>query len=301
MSDKSYLVQQASNNVLDLIKDLKEDGQANLPNDLALSRTLEVSRTTVRTVINHLEEAGIISKTGSQKTIKRKPKPADYFDISDQVASKEVLIENYFLSLISNGHLHPGDRFSELELAKQSHCNTITVREFLIRFSHTGLIQKRPRAQWQMVEFDEDFANELIDFRRILEMNSITNLLEQPMERPVWAELQQLLVDHKELEPHMAERFHEFPKLDERLHLAIQSCSENRFIKQFFQVVSFVCHYHYQWAQHDERERNTVALHEHIDLLNKLLARDIHGAIMSLETHLNTARATLLRSSQNLN
>jgi DNA-binding GntR family transcriptional regulator len=187
-----------------------------------------------------------------------------------------------------------------LDLSKKSGCITITVREFLNRFSHTGLIQKKPREKWQMVEFDEAFARELIDFRSLLEMNSITHLLEQGDDHPIWAELQQLLLDHKELQPHMETRFREFSKLDERLHLAIQSSTDNRFTKQFFNTVSFVCHYHYQWGQHDEKERNSIALAQHIDLLNKLLSRDIRGSILSLETHLNTARTTLLRSSQNL-
>ena len=300
MSKKSFLIQKSSNSVLDLIKDTLDKDEISLPNDLALSRTLEVSRTTVRTVIEHLEKEGIVDKVGARKNIIRAPLDSDYFDISNQSASKEIEFENFFLSLLASGQLHPGDRFSELDLAKKSGCTTLTVREFLNRFAHTGLIQKTPRAQWQMVKFDEAFATELIDFRRMLEMSSITQLLELPDEHPIWEELQQLLTDHKQLQPRMDESFRDFSKLDERLHRAIQSCTENRFVEQFFKTVSYICHYHYQWGQHDEKERNTVALEEHVDLLNKLLARDIRGSIMSLETHLNSAKTTLLRSSQNL-
>lgn len=298
MTSLSYLVQKATNESLALIVENYAQNKK-LPNDLALSKALGVSRTTVRNVIDQLSEIGVIKKNGPAKEILRKPKKNDYFDISNEPSSKEELIEKYFLDRINTGQLLPGDRFSELDLAKRSACNTITVREFLIKFSHTGLIQKDPRAQWQMVEFDVRFARELAEFRRILEMNSLTKVLERPDDDPVWLELQQLLEEHKILRGNPA-RYQELAPLDRRLHLAIQGSSENRFIRQFFDIVSFVCHYHYQWDKSDERERNVIAIDEHIDLLTKLLAKDISGAITSLDKHLDTSRKTLMRSAHGL-
>jgi len=299
MATMSYLVQQTTNLMLDLVKKAHKE-KSPLPNDLSLSRQLDVSRTTVRTVIDYLCDEGILERDGSKKKILRKPKVADYFDISDAPSSKEEQFETYFLSLIKTGNLQPGDRFSELDLAKRSGCITITVREFLIKFAHTGLIQKKPRAQWQMVEFDEDFARELVSFRKILEMTSIRSLLERPDDDPVWKELEILLKEHKSLRKKINPRYNDFPDLDSRLHRTIQSCANNRFVNQFFDIVTFVCHYHYQWDKSDEKERNAVAVDEHIDLLSKLLSRDISGAIMSLEAHLNTAQKTLMRSAHGL-
>ncbi|MEH6605505.1 MAG: GntR family transcriptional regulator [Pseudomonadales bacterium] len=298
MSKLSYLVQKATNETLDIIVN-NYPGTKLLPNDLSLSKSLGVSRTTVRNVLDQLQSVDIIEKAGTSKKILRKPRKTDYFDLRNEPSSKEELIETFFLDLINTGKLLPGDMFSELDLAKRSGCNTITVREFLIKFSRIGLIKKNPRAQWQMVEFDEKFARELVDFRRILEMSSLSKLLEKTDDDPVWDELQQLLTDHRELLRN-PERFQDLPHLDRRLHLAIQSSADNRFIRQFFDIVSFVCHYHYQWQKGDEQERNMVAVEEHIDLITKLLAKDIRGSIMSLENHLNTSRKTLMRSAHGL-
>ncbi|MEH6550586.1 MAG: GntR family transcriptional regulator [Pseudomonadales bacterium] len=298
MSKLSYLVQKATNETLDIIVN-NYPGTKLLPNDLSLSKSLGVSRTTVRNVLDQLQSVDIIEKAGTAKKILRKPRKTDYFDLRNEPSSKEELIETFFLDLINTGKLLPGDMFSELDLAKRSGCNTITVREFLIKFSRIGLIKKNPRAQWQMVEFDEKFARELVDFRRILEMSSLSKLLEKTDDDPVWDELQQLLTDHRELLRN-PERFQDLPHLDRRLHLAIQSSADNRFIRQFFDIVSFVCHYHYQWQKGDEQERNMVAVEEHIDLITKLLAKDIRGSIMSLENHLNTSRKTLMRSAHGL-
>lgn len=299
MSELSYLLQQSTNKLLDLIKDAAP-GSSQLPNDFALSRDLGISRTTVRTAITHLCDQGILKREGNLKIVLRAPKPTDYFDISNEPSTKEEQFEKYFLSLISSGKLMPGDRFSELDLAKKSNCITITVREFLIKFAHTGLIKKNPRAQWQMVEFDVQFAEELISFRKILEMASIRALLERPTDDPVWGELSDLLAEHKALLADIDNKFNDFPALDARLHRLIQSASGNRFINQFFNIVTFICHYHYQWDKSDEKERNAIAVSEHIDLLNNLLSRDIAGSVMSLEKHLNTAQRTLMRSAHGL-
>ena len=299
MTELSYLIQSTVNKTLELVEK-SLSGNTPLPNDLALSKALHVSRTTIRTVIDYLCQQGILKREASHKRIIRAPEPHDYFDISNEPSSKEEQFEKFFLSLIHTGKLHPGDKFSELDLAKKSNCITITVREFLIKFSRTGLIQKKPRAQWQMVEFDAAFARELVFFRKILEMTSIRALLTRAPEDPVWGDLASLLNEHLEILEDMDARYNEFPALDARLHRLIQNCSGNRFIEQFYEIVKFVCHYHYQWDKADEKERNTVAAQEHVDLIRKLLSRDFSGSIMSLETHLESAKATLMRSANGL-
>lgn len=295
----SYLIQDTVNKTLDIIRDESSTLDSAL-RDNTLAKRLDVSRTSIRTAINLIQEMGILEIKNGSKIILRQPQTDDYYDTSNTASSKEEIIEQYFLRLINRGELLPGEKFSELELAKGSGCNTITVREFLIKFSRFGLIEKKPRAKWQMVEFDEKFASELIEFRRILEMNSITKLLSRPPSDPVWNKLSDLLRRHNEVLADVDRRYMEFSELDRSLHLIIQEASENRFFMQFFNVVSLICHYHYQWDRRDEYERNVTALHEHIDILTELLAHNTTGVIQALEVHLGTARKTLLNSAHGL-
>jgi DNA-binding GntR family transcriptional regulator len=69
---------------------------------------------------------------------------------------------------------------------------------------------------------------------------------------------------------------------------------------QFFEVISLICHYHYQWNNDDELERNKVALEEHVAIITHLLAHNTSGVLAAMETHLNTAKETLLRSALTL-
>ncbi|WNC68218.1 GntR family transcriptional regulator [Thalassotalea nanhaiensis] len=294
VSNKTYLFKKSINSMLKLIVDLT-DGQNVMPNDIELTRLLGISRTTVRACVEHLCDSGIVKRDGADKVVLRQPNTKDYFDIENKNSTKDEQIEKYFLNLINTGQLLPGDRFSELSLAKNSGCTTITVREFLIKFSNYGLIEKIPRGRWVMVTFDEEFARELISFREMVEMKAITELLKLPKNHSTWLELQELLHKHQEVRKDMENRYQEFPDLDRALHLIIQNCAKNRFTKQFFDIVSFVCHYHYQWDKTGELERFTVAIDEHIDLLNNLITHNNAGAIMSMEKHLNSAESTLLR------
>jgi DNA-binding GntR family transcriptional regulator len=280
--------------MLQHIADLPSE-QDIMANDIELTKLLSISRTTVRACVEHLCDIGLIKRDGPNKLVLRKISPNDFYDIKDKNSTKDVQIEKYFLDLINTGKLLPGDRFSELSLAKNSDCTTITVREFLIKFSNNGLIEKIPRGRWRMVKFDEDFARELVSFRQMVEMRAITELLKVPKDNPIWKELEEILVQHQAVSADMENRYLEFPDLDKALHYAIKKSSNNRFTNQFYDIVSFVCHYHYQWDKTGELERFTTAINEHIDILNNLVTHNTAGAIMSMERHLQSAETTLLR------
>jgi len=280
--------------MLKLIDDLPE-GDNIMANDIELTKLLSISRTTVRACVEYLCEQGVVKRDGPNKIVLRQPNTDDYFDIKDKNSSKDVQIEKYFLNLINTGQLLPGDRFSELSLAKNSDCTTITVREFLIKFANNGLIEKIPRGRWKMVKFDEDFARELVSFRQMVEMKAITELLKFPKDNPIWTELNELLVKHQDVRADIENRYLEFPDLDKALHHKIKKSNQNRFTNQFYDIVSFVCHYHYQWDKTGELERFTNAIDEHIEILNNLVTHNTAGAILSMEKHLDSAEKTLLR------
>lgn len=291
---KTYLFKHSINRMLEHIQQLPEDTKT-MANDIELTRLLNISRTTVRTCVEHLIENGIIARQGARKVVLRQPESEDFFDIQNTSASKDQQIENYFLNLINTGQLQPGDRFSELSLARDSGCTTISVREFLIKFSNNGLIKKNPRGRWQMVEFDEDFARELISFREMVEMHALNNLLNIPRDDKIWQELAELLDKHLVVKADIKNLYQSFPDLDKEMHFKIRERSQNRFTNQFYDIVSFICHYHYQWDKQGELERFTVAIDEHIDFLNNLVAGNSARAILSMKKHLESAEKTLMR------
>ena len=76
--------------------------------------------------------------------------------------------------------------------------------------------------------------------------------------------------DHLDLLDDIERRFHDFSALDSRFHRLINSAAPNRFIDSFYDIITLIFHYHYQWNKKDERKRNEVAIHEHLTYMDAL-------------------------------
>ena len=77
----------------------------------------------------------------------------------------------------------------------------------------------------------------------------------------------------------------------------ISSAVPNRFIDSFYEIITVIFHYHYQWNKHDERVRNEAAIGEHLTYIDALLSRNVAMVELACRAHLASARDTLLRST----
>ncbi|TKB29925.1 MAG: GntR family transcriptional regulator, partial [Mesorhizobium sp.] len=102
------------------------------------------------------------------------------------------------------------------------------------------------------------------EIREMFELRSAAAFAALPEDSPVWADLDRLEDEHQRLAREIAVRFSEFSELDERFHRLIHRASHNRFIVDFYDVIAMIFHYHYQWNKAQERERNEVAVQEHL-------------------------------------
>ena len=108
--------------------------------------------------------------------------------------------------------------------------------------------------------------------------------------------LAQLIARHEQLGSVMPTHHKDFPALDRDFHAFLMGQLDNRFAQGFFDLVSLVFHYHYQWDKSQEMVRNEYAVHEHLDILRALARRDVTGAREAMRIHLNSARSTLLQA-----
>ena len=194
------------------------------------------------------------------------------------------------------GDLKPGSAINTLELGRQFGVSTTGVREFLNRFARFGLIERRPNARWVFKGFTEDFALELFDIRELFELRSALAFANLPRSSPLWARLAAIRTEHERLLADIDTRFHDFSDLDNRFHRLVHDASHNRFIEDFYDVIAFIFHYHYQWNKTLEKQRNRVAIGEHLDYIDALLSRDPARVELACRRHLTSARQTLLAS-----
>lgn len=290
MAKQNTVFKDAFNRCLGLIE--KAD---RLPSEPELGSQLGVSRTTVRAILARLEEIGLIEWSKRRKVVLRKPSRSDHFP-AEETDSLSEIIERSFMRRILAGGAEPGMQINELELAREIGTGTTSVREFLIRFSRFGLIEKRPNSHWVLKGFTPEFALELTEVREMFELRSAAAFAHLPAEHHAWAELEAIAALHREILSDVENRYREFSALDERFHLLVHKASKNRFIVDFYDIIAIVFHYHYQWNKTNARQRNARALEEHLAYIQALQSRDPARIDEACRRHLKSARETLLQS-----
>lgn len=279
------------NRALDLI--CTTGTSSELPTEVALSQKWSVSRTTVRGILNRLQETGIIEWSGRTKRILRKPRADEYYP-DDETASNADRLPSLFMDYIFAGELNSGAILNESELAKYFDVSSTVVREFLIRFSRFGLIEKKPNRHWVLIGFTREFADELFTVRELFERQAFQHFLDirKADHRKVLA----LKSDHALMLKNIKRDFMLFPRLDEEFHRIWIDGFGNRFVQDFFELISLVFHYHYRWNKVDEMERNRDAIKQHLRIIAAFEAEHFDDANALFQEHLTHAKETLVAS-----
>ncbi|MFN3279014.1 MAG: FCD domain-containing protein [Paracoccus hibiscisoli] len=291
MTRDNRLFKAQVNRLLTLIED---QGDAALGSEAGLAASLEASRTTVRAVLSHLHDRGVIAWDGRDKRLLRAPEPGDFFD-TDQTRSTQDLIRDRFLEWVLQGDVAPGTVLNETRLARQFDLPLAGLREFLIRFEPFGLIEKQPNRHWLLKGFTPDFAAEMFEVRRLFETRALTRLIAEP-DPALTQRLTGLRADHLAVTAGGRRAALEFPALDARFHALLCEGARNRFVSDFSRTISIIVHYHYLWTKKDEADRNRHAAAEHLAIIDAILAGDAQAARDALARHLDTAWHTLSTS-----
>ena len=283
----------AFNDALDLVSRLG-DGEP-LPSENSLGAQLRVSRTTVRKVLTALAERGIVAGSGRQRVL-QSAKAVERYPEAETVPLAAHL-ERRFMEWTLRDDAQPGTAINELELARQFGVATTGIREFLNRFQRFGLIERRPNAGWVFKGFTLGFALELFEIREMFELRSARSFAALPESSPLWQQLDSLRQEHLSLLEKIDDCYHDTSDLDSRFHRLVNSVVPNRFIDSFYDIITLIFHYHYQWNKRDERQRAEVAIREHVTYIEALLSRNLAIVDLACRAHLATARETLIRST----
>lgn len=288
------LFKRAFNDALDLISGLADGEQ--LPSENRLGAELGVSRTTVRKILSALMERGVVTGSAPDRIVHHNREGVRRFPEAETVAMS-AQVEKRFMEWMLRDNARPGTAINELELARQFGVATGGIREFLNRFQRFGLIEKRPNSGWVFKGFTTDFALELFEIREMFELRSARVFATLPESSLLWQQIEALREEHVLLLEEIEERFHDFSDLDSRFHRLVNSAAPNRFIDGFQDVITLIFHYHYQWNKRDERQRNEVAVGEHLTYTEALLSRNVTMIELACRSHLNSAKETLIRST----
>jgi DNA-binding GntR family transcriptional regulator len=284
----------AFNDAVELIAE-HGDGEP-LPSEYALRAKLGVSRTTVRKVISTLSARGIVTGSGRGRVVHARSESTQRFPEAETFSSA-ALVEKRFMEWMLRDNARPGTAINELDLARQFGVATTAIREFLNRFQRFGLIEKRPNSHWVLKGFTPGFALDLFEVREMFELRSARAFGALPSDSLLRRQMEALREEHLSLMAEIDDRFHDFSDLDSRFHRLINSAAPNRFVDNFNDIFTLIFHYHYQWNKRDERQRNEIAIREHLTYIEALLGASISMTELACRAHLASARETLIRST----
>ncbi|PJZ05461.1 GntR family transcriptional regulator [Pantoea rodasii] len=300
MSRSLNLRQNVINQMLEGIA--KRHIRSPLPPQAALAEMFNISRTTVRHTLQHLHQRGVLEKVDETYVIVRDPSEDDGFSaLAPPIDQQARQFEQTFFNLINQRQLMPGDSFSELQLAQQVNVSPTVVREFLLRFMRYDLLEPVKRGQWRMKKFDQPYAENLFELREMLETHALTRFLNLPSSDERWIQARDLLDRHRSMRDTIASNYRHFAALDKEMHTLILSAANNPFFNQSLEIISVIFHSHYQWDETDLKQRNIVALEEHMAILTALISRQDVEALCALHNHLDTAKSSMIRCIRQYN
>jgi DNA-binding GntR family transcriptional regulator len=89
--------------------------------------------------------------------------------------------------------------------------------------------------------------------------------------------------------------FRMFSQLDRDFHALLLSAAGISFSISRL-IISVIFHFHYQWDESDLKQRNIIAIDEHMTILSALICRSDLDATLALCNHLNSAKQSMIRS-----
>ena len=105
-----------------------------------------------------------------------------------------------------------------------------------------------------------------------------------------------MLERHRLLRDNIGNSFRMFSQLDRDFHSLLLSAADNIFFDQALEIISVIFHFHYQWDESDLKQRNIIAVDEHMTILSALICRSDLDATLALRNHLNSAKQSMIRS-----
>lgn len=286
----SPLAQQVWGRIIGRLRELSP--QDPLPTELELAEQYDVSRTTVRRVLEYLEMTGLIFRNDSQRVLGRQVRASDEPPKGPEVKPRDRQVVEYVLEQIGRGAIQPGQRISEKSLATALGTSTGPVREALLSLAPLGLMRKQSRRQWEAAALNARQWEDLMELRRLVEMHCLEKLLARGLTTLERRFVEDQLRSTTRLAGAETINGAAFFPLDQALHQwLLQSCA-NPYVIDRHRFIYVIIEFQLRNGGFTV-DRARLGAKQHIELLEHLLAGDAKSSRRVLRQHLESALVTL--------
>jgi DNA-binding GntR family transcriptional regulator len=183
----------------------------------------------------------------------------------------------------------PGHRFTEEELCHKFGVSRSPVREALRMLAANGLIVQTPHRGYQVKQLDMREIYELYEVRLALEMFVVERLAEQGIAQEVINELKQTW---SAIQQAPAKSSEELAGMDEAFHETLAQVLDNKTLLQQLHAINerlFIL----RMIDFTSPERTTTTSWQHIEILDRIVARDIPGARAAIRKNIEDGRSNV--------
>lgn len=280
----SIYFQRAYNRLVELLLALPNDSR--VPPVLRLAREFGVSRTLINAALKRAKEFELVDKNAERVLPGRRSRRAyGTFALSSDASSESERVQEQFLRLVRSGRLRPGQYFTEAEIARQTDCATVTVREALLVLSRSLIISKQARKGWRVIPLTAERIAWATEARLLVECHAMRNLFEASDEDPVWASLISLQERHRLFRETPEPKYEEFYELDREFHSTLYRATKNEYLRAFEEVMSFYVLLQSQGAKVHPHIFFT-ACSDHLKIIEATLQRRKREAVELLRDHI---------------
>ena len=188
---------------------------------------------------------------------------------------------------ITSGEFEPGQKLSEVELARQLGISRGPVREALNQLEGR-LVTRTPRVGVSVIQFGHDELQQLFHIREAIEGMAARLAAESASDEALHA-IEGLLEQHADKIEHSGKGIYRQGTGDEDFHIAVARASKSdRLEKLLLSEVYFHLRIH-RLKSSTKPGRAELALNEHQEIVAALLSRDGNRAEAAMRNHVRNA------------
>lgn len=199
---------------------------------------------------------------------------------------------------ILSQELKAGEKLSDLRLSSELGVSRTPIREALHQLAQDGVVIAEPNRGFFVATFTREDLEEIFELRRVLELYAISKLGDgdhkEELDRAMF-ELEHVerLITNATTKQQKLEAGDAFLKTDRGFHSWLVSTVGNKRMSTIVgglwtQIAIF------QQVEDEIPDWMQVAVDQHRELLNRLLARDVEAAASLMEQHLDEMRELVL-------
>lgn len=202
---------------------------------------------------------------------------------------RELVFENIREAII-NGHLKPGERLMEIQLAEELGVSRTPVREAIRKLELEGFVVMIPRKGAYVTDISIKDIADVFELRWALEALAAELAAERATEEEIEQMERHLLELAKVVEEQDVKKIVE---IDTKFHETIYTASRNKRLGQILSLLGELIQ-RYRTLTLSKSERIKVTMEEHRAIVEALAARDPQRAGRLAQEHIESAENSLM-------